>query len=227
MRVRLDGQSPYTLFLMLVLASASPRRRDLLAQAGYTCTVLPASICEDPHPGERPIPYVLRLARQKAEAVAASPEFFALAARHAAEPLLVLGADTTVVAPTGEMLAKPESDADARRMLRLLAGATHQVITGVALVAGSHTEVAAEVTHVTFLSPSDDEIARYVATGEPHGKAGAYAIQGQAARWIPRVHGCYFNVVGLPLALVATMIAGSEQRIARAQVFAETAHTSE
>jgi septum formation protein len=204
---------------MLILASASPRRRDLLAQAGYAFTVLPADIPEDPRPGENPIPYVLRLARQKAEAVAASPECAALAAQHPIKPLLILGADTTVVAPNGEMLTKPESDADAARMLRLLAGATHQVITGVALVAGEHTEVAAEVTHVTFLSPSDDDIARYIATGEPHGKAGAYAIQGQAARWIPRVHGCYFNVVGLPLALVASMIAGAEERFARARAF--------
>ncbi|HEX4067568.1 MAG TPA: Maf family protein [Acidobacteriaceae bacterium] len=203
---------------MLVLASASPRRRDLLAQAGYQFTVLPADIPEDPRPGEQPIPYVLRLARQKAEAVAASPQLAALQS-NAAGQALVLGADTTVVAPNGEMLAKPESDADAARMLRLLAGATHQVITGVALVAGAHTEVAAEVTHVTFLSPSDDEIARYVATSEPLGKAGAYAIQGQAARWIPRVHGCYFNVVGLPLALVAGMIAGAEERFARVASF--------
>lgn len=208
---------------MLVLASSSPRRGDLLAQAGYTFTVLPAAINEDPHPGEQPIPYVLRLARQKAEAVAASRELAALQSTAAGQPL-VLGADTTVVAPNGAMLAKPESDQDAARMLRLLAGATHQVITGVALVAGEHTEVAAEVTHVTFLSPSDDEIARYVATGEPHGKAGAYAIQGQAARWIPRVHGCYFNVVGLPLALVASMIAGAEDRLARAQAFTGTNH---
>jgi len=207
---------------VLLLASASPRRRDLLAQAGYEFTALPASVCEDPHPCEQPIPYVLRLARQKAEAVAASSEFAALAARHSGEPFFVLGADTTVVAPNGEMLAKPVSDADAARMLRLLAGATHQVITGVALVSGEHTEVAAEVTRVTFLSPSDDEIARYIATGEPHGKAGAYAIQGQAARWIPRVHGCYFNVVGLPISLVASMIAGAQERFARAESFAES-----
>ncbi len=207
---------------MLILASASLRRRDLLAQAGYTFTILPASICEDAHPGEQPIPYVLRLARQKAEAVAASPQLAALQSS-AAGQVIVLGADTTVVAPNGEMLAKPESDTDAARMVRLLAGATHQVITGVALVSGTHTEVAAEVTYVTFLSPSDEDIARYVATGEPRGKAGAYAIQGQAARWIPRVHGCYFNVVGLPLALVSSMIAGAEERFARAQAFAQSA----
>lgn len=203
---------------MLVLASASPRRRDLLTQAGFAFEVLTPSVDEDVHPGERPIGYVLRLARQKAEAVAASAQYQNLAQR-SPDPPMILGADTTVVAPTGEILGKPESDADAARMLRLLAGATHQVITGVALVSGTHTEVAAEVTHVTFLSPSPDDITRYIATGEPRGKAGAYAIQGQAARWIPRVHGCYFNVVGLPLALVASMIDGVSQRLARSRSF--------
>ncbi|MGC2619633.1 MAG: Maf family protein [Acidobacteriaceae bacterium] len=190
---------------MLVLASASPRRRDLLAQAGYEFQILPAEICEDLHPGEEPIAYVLRLAREKAEAVAASPEFAALC-RTQAEPPLILGADTTVVAPNGEILLKPEDDADAARMLRLLSGATHQVITGVALVANGATETAAEVTEVTVLNLSDKDIATYVATGEPHGKAGAYGIQGRFARWVPRIRGCYFNVVGLPLARVSGMI---------------------
>jgi septum formation protein len=201
---------------MLVLASASPRRRDLLAQAGYTFEVIPAEISEDLRPNETPIGYVLRLAREKAEAVAASPAFKAFAQTQT-EPPLILGADTTVVAPNGEILAKPEDDKDAARMLRLLAGATHKVITGVALLAPTQTdpvtEVAAEVTYVTMLTPSDEELAAYIATGEPRGKAGAYAIQGQAARWIPRVHGCYFNVVGLPLALVASMIEGLELRL--------------
>jgi septum formation protein len=196
---------------MLVLASASPRRRDLLTQAGYTFQVIPAEVCEDLRPGEEPIPYVLRLAREKAEAVAQSPELLALAAG-AADSAVVLGADTTVVAPTREILAKPEGDADAARMLRLLSGATHQVITGVAVVAAGATEVAAEVTHVTFAHLSDDDIAAYIASGEPHGKAGAYAIQGRAARWIPRIHGCYFNVVGLPLALAACMIDAAQRR---------------
>lgn len=201
---------------MLVLASASPRRRDLLAQAGYTFATVPASISEDLRSGETPIGYVLRLAREKAEAVTASAEFAAFASTQN-EPSLILGADTTVVAPSGEILAKPEDDADAARMLRLLAGATHKVVTGVALMApmqnDSITEVAAEVTCVTMLTPSEDELAAYIATGEPRGKAGAYAIQGQAARWIPRIHGCYFNVVGLPLALVASMIEGIEFRL--------------
>ena len=196
---------------MLVLASASPRRRDLLTQAGYTFQVIPAEVCEDVRPGEEPIPYVLRLAREKAEVVAQSPELLALVAG-AADSAVVLGADTTVVAPTGEILGKPENDADAARMLRMLSGATHQVITGLAVVAAGATEVAAEVTHVTFSSLSDENIAGYIASGEPHGKAGAYAIQGRAARWIPRIHGCYFNVVGLPLALAASMIDAAQRR---------------
>ena len=198
---------------MLVLASASPRRRDLLTQAGYTFQVIPAEVCEDVRPGEEPIPYVLRLAREKAEVVAQSPELLALVAG-AADSAVVLGADTTVVAPTGEILGKPENDADAARMLRMLSGATHQVITGLAVVAAGATEVAAEVTHVTFSSLSDENIAGYIASGEPHGKAGAYAIQGRAARWIPRIHGCYFNVVGLPLALAASMIDAAQRRTA-------------
>jgi septum formation protein len=199
---------------MLVLASASPRRRDLLTQAGYTFEVLPADVPEDVRPGETPIGYVLRLAREKAETVAGLPK---LAALRGDEPTLILGADTTVVAPSGEILVKPEDDADAARMLRLLGGATHKVITGVAIVAPTEknmiTEVAAEVTWVTMLTPTDDELAEYIASGEPQGKAGAYAIQGRAARWIPRVHGCYFNVVGLPIALVASIIEGVEQRL--------------
>jgi septum formation protein len=201
---------------MLVLASGSPRRRDLLAQAGYAFDVLPADILEDLRPGETPIGYVLRLAREKAEAIAASPQFAALN-RDPDEPTLILGADTTVVAPTGEILGKPEDDADAARMLRLLSGATHKVITGIALIAPTEedaiTEVAAEVTWVTMLTPSQEDLARYIATGEPRGKAGAYAIQGMAARWIPRIHGCYFNVVGLPLALIASMMEGIQSRL--------------
>ena len=185
---------------MLVLASASPRRRDLLAQAGYSFEIIPAEISEDLRPNETPIGYVLRLAREKAEAVAASPVFKTFAQT---EPPLILGADTTVVAPNGEILAKPEDDKDAARMLRLLSGATHKVITGVALLAPTPadpiTEVAAEVTYVTMLTPTDDELAAYIATGEPLDKAGAYAIQGHAARWIPAIAGDYSNVVGLPI----------------------------
>lgn len=183
---------------MLVLASASPRRRELLAQAGFSFEVQPADVNEDMHPGEDPIAYVTRLAREKAEAV------FAQRAGADTE-LVVLGADTTVCVDR-QILGKPDSAQDAARMLRLLSGRTHRVITGVALVSANQTQVAAEVTAVQFLSLSEAEIADYIATGEPSDKAGAYAIQGRAARWIPRIEGCYFNVVGLPIALVSTLL---------------------
>ena len=190
-------------------------------QAGYAFSVHPAHIPEDLLPEELPIAYVVRLAREKAETVlrelsgesqgaeapptANRPIFGQELGRAAGDSLVVLGADTTVVLD-GRILAKPADSTDASRMLRLLSGRTHRVITGVALATRSGTEVAAEVTAVRFLTLSDREIAEYVATGEPLDKAGAYAIQGRAARWIPRVEGCYFNVVGLPLALVATML---------------------
>ncbi|MFT4114842.1 Maf family protein [Silvibacterium sp.] len=193
---------------MLVLASASPRRKDLLIRAGFDFTVLPADIPEEPREGEPPVAYVIRLAREKAEAVRAKlPN---------GEQQMILAADTTVVAPNGEILGKPADEADAARMLRLLSGATHQVATGVAVLAGEVTEIAAETTWVTFATMSDAEIANYIATGEPADKAGAYGIQGAAARYIPRVHGCYFNVVGLPMALVASMIEGVERQLTKA-----------
>lgn len=188
---------------MLVLASASPRRRELLTQAGYQFQIHPAHIPEDPHPNEDPIAYVTRLARQKAEFVFA--KLSANPSEGAAPPQVVLGADTTVTFDN-HILGKPENDADAARMLRLLSGRTHRVITGIAIVTASRTEVAAEVTAVQFLTLSEKEIRDYIATGEPTDKAGAYAIQGHAARWIPRIEGCYFNVVGLPISLVATLL---------------------
>ena len=197
---------------MLVLASASPRRRELLAQVGYTFEVRPAHVLEDPRPGEEPVAYVVRLAREKAEAV-----YRALAGQEGGvefvdgRELTVLGADTTVVVD-GEILGKPQDAVDAARMLRMLSGRTHRVITGVALATAEGTEVAAEATAVRFVGMTDEEIATYVATGEPMDKAGAYAIQGQAARWIPRIEGCYFNVVGLPLALVTAMLERHKQR---------------
>jgi septum formation protein len=181
----------------LILASASPRRRGLLAQAGFVFEVAPADVPEVRKPGEDPIRFVTRLAREKAEAVAAT---------HAVTPdAIVLGADTIVVV-NEEILGKPQDAADAARMLRLLSGQTHQVITGLCLAKGRERQRAAEVTFVRFVTLSDQEIADYVATGEPLDKAGAYAIQGRAGRWVPRIHGCYFNVVGLPLALVSSMI---------------------
>jgi septum formation protein len=186
---------------MLVLASASPRRRELLTQAGYDFTVHAAHIPEDPLLDENPIAYVTRLARQKAEAV-----FSQISSKAPPPPdVVVLGADTTVTLDS-QILGKPESPTDAARMLRLLSGRTHRVITGVAVITATRTEVAAEVTAVRFHTLSDQEIAAYIATGEPMDKAGAYAIQGRAARWIPRIEGCYFNVVGLPIALVAALL---------------------
>jgi septum formation protein len=189
----------------LILASASPRRRELLAQAGYDFDVKPSSLTESRRPEEDAIRFATRLAREKAEAVYA---------RH--QPAIVLGADTVVVCD-GEVMGKPADPADAERMLLLLAGRTHQVVTGVAVVWGSSSppaiEVAAELTQVTMRTLSPEEVSRYVATGEPMDKAGAYAIQGYAGRWIPRISGCYFNVVGLPLALVATMLEAAESRL--------------
>jgi septum formation protein len=200
---------------MLILASASPRRSQLLAQAGFTFEVRPAHIPEDPLPGEDPIAYVTRLAREKAQVVfdqiaAGAPNQSVNVAAPCAidiQTLAVLGADTTVTLDE-QILGKPEDASDAARILRMLSGRSHRVITGVALVTHEAIEVAAEVTAVQFLTLSEEEIAAYIATGEPMDKAGAYGIQGLAARWIPRVEGCYFNVMGLPLALVASMLEG-------------------
>jgi septum formation protein len=182
---------------MLILASASPRRRELLTQAGFLFDVHPADIPEEPRPGEEPTAYVIRLAREKAQAV-----YDELGDPRA----VVLGADTTVTLDE-QILGKPEDAADAARMLRLLSARAHRVITGVAVVSAAGTEAAAEVTAVSFSALTEKEIAAYAASGEPMDKAGAYAIQGRAARWIPRIEGCYFNVVGLPIARVCAMLA--------------------
>jgi septum formation protein len=185
---------------MLILASASPRRRELLTQAGLTFRVLPADIDETPLPNEPAAAYVERLAIEKAQAIAIlHPED------------TILAADTAVVlighAEADEILGKPTSPEDAIRMLTLLSGRTHAVMTGVALAApGQPLRSTVEITHVTFNLIPPAEIAAYVATGEPLDKAGAYAIQGYAARWIPRIEGDYFNVVGLPIARVITLL---------------------
>ena len=189
---------------MLILASASPRRRELLTQAGFEFQIHPAHIPEDPHPNEDPIAYVTRLARQKAEAV-----YESLTDERSDPTTVVLGADTTVTLDN-HILGKPENPEDAARMLRLLSGRTHRVVTGIALVSATLQQTAAEVTAVQFLTLSEEEIQTYIATGEPNDKAGAYAIQGRAARWIPRIEGCYFNVVGLPISLVSTLLASAE-----------------
>jgi len=184
---------------MLILASASPRRRDLLEQIGLTFTVETADIDETPHLAEDPVAYVKRLAEHKAAAV-----FARHTDRHR---LIVLGADTTVVVDQ-QIVGKPADATDAARMLRLLSGRTHQVITGVALITATAPPlVEAEITDVEFNPLTGSQIDAYIATGEPMGKAGAYAIQGRAARFIPRIDGCYFNVVGLPLARVSAMLA--------------------
>lgn len=193
---------------MLILASASPRRRELLKQVGYLFQVHPAHIPEAPLEGEDALTYVTRLAREKAEIVFRElTEAKAVAgdAGLEGESLVVLGADTTVTLDN-HILEKPQDATDAARMLRLLSGRIHRVITGVALVTAEGAEVAAEATAVQFVELSEADIAAYVATGEPMDKAGAYGIQGRAARWIPRIEGCYFNVVGLPLAQVARLL---------------------
>jgi septum formation protein len=179
---------------MLVLASASPRRQELLRNAGITFDVQPADIPEDALPGEAAKECAERLAREKALSVAGQrPQD------------CVLGADTVVVID-GQILGKPSDAADAARMLRLLSGREHQVITGVCLVAGGQRSVASETTSVTMSEISEKEVTDYVASGEPMDKAGAYAIQGIASRWIPRIEGDYSNVVGLPVALVCRML---------------------
>ena len=204
---------------MLVLASASPRRQELLRNAGIPFTVQPADVNETPLPRESARDCAERLAREKAVTVWKS------------RPRdLVLGADTVVV--IGEkILGKPVDAEDAARILRMLSGKEHQVITGVCLagpgardqglgISESSSQVsneemgiencevrtASETTLVTMSELSDKEIREYVATGEPMDKAGAYAIQGMASRWIPRIEGDYGNVVGLPVALVFRML---------------------
>jgi septum formation protein len=190
--------SPAIASSRLILASASPRRRELLAQAGYTFTVEAADVDESLRTGEAPEAYVLRLAAEKALAVYL---------RHAAEEhAVVLGADTTVVCD-GEILAKPADAADAKRMLRALSGRTHQVLTGIAAMTRAGAASAVETTDVVFSSIPEAELDLYCATVEPLDKAGAYGIQGYAARWIPRIDGCYFNVMGLPIDRTVRLIA--------------------
>jgi septum formation protein len=187
---------------MLVLASASPRRQELLRNAGIAFRAQAADVDETPLAGEVARDYAERLAREKALAVwRLRPED------------VVLGADTIVV--VDEMiLGKPADAEDAVRMLRLLSGRVHCVITGVCVVEAvargqlpvASLRIASETTLVTMNELSEDEIREYVATGEPMDKAGAYAIQSRASRWIPRIEGDYSNVVGLPVALVSAML---------------------
>ena len=179
----------------LVLASASPRRAELLASAGYAFTVDPAEVDESGQPGEAPEAYVLRVARDKARAVAARRE----------PGEIVLAADTTVVFD-GEILAKPADESDAIRMLSRLSGGEHRVFTGVVAISGRRELAEVVATRVRLLPLGMDEIQWYVRTGEPMGKAGAYAIQGRAARFVDWIEGSWSNVVGLPVATVSGMI---------------------
>jgi len=188
---------------MLVLASASPRRQELLRNAGIPFEVQPAHIPEDGLPGEAAKDCAERLAREKALAVARQRPHDC-----------VLGADTVVVVD-GQILGKPSDAADAARMLRLLSGRQHQVITGVCLVFGGQCSVASETTSVTMSEISEKEIADSIASGEPMDKAGAYAIQGVASRWIPRIEGDYSNVGGLPVALVWRMLRQARANLAQ------------
>ena len=193
---------------MLILASASPRRHELLAQAGLKFTAEAANLNEDLLPNEAAAPYVQRLAEEKAQAVWNAHR----SSDTADDPLVVLGADTCVVVE-GHILGKPADSADARRMLELLSGRTHAVLTGIAAITAKRTVRDLDITQVTFNVITDVEIARYIASGEPLDKAGAYAIQGYAARWIPRIEGCYFNVVGLPIARTIAALARAESEI--------------
>jgi septum formation protein len=190
---------------LLVLASGSPRRHQLLGELGVPFDVRPADVDESPRPGEDAEALVRRLAVDKAEAgLVAAPE----------RPIVVLAADT-LVAVEGEVLGKPVDEADAARMLRRLSGTRHQVMTGVAVATADATgtastlEVVVATTHVHMAPWSEDEIAAYVASGEPMDKAGSYAIQEGADRKVTRIEGDFDNVVGLPLAVVRPLLAGA------------------
>ena len=175
---------------MLILASASPRRREILSNAGIAHTVVvPAGVDESVHPGEDPAAYVRRLAETKSRAVPTSPSE------------IVLAADTTVVID-GEILGKPQDEAEARWMLHRLSGRDHTVLTGICLRRGAETIVDSAASTVRFLPLSEHEIAAYAASGEPFDKAGGYGIQGRAAAFVTHIVGSYTNVVGLPLAQV-------------------------
>jgi septum formation protein len=206
--------------MKLILASTSPRRAEILRDAGFSFTVVASSIDETPVPGESPSDLVQRLADAKAE----------LAATRAVGPAIIVAADT-VVALEGRIFGKPRSSDDARHMLLNLSGRTHAVVTGVTLIRLPDAErrtlirlpdaerrtlirlpdaerrTFVESTLVHFAQLSEEEITRYLATEEPHDKAGAYAIQGRAGRYIPRIEGDYFNVVGLPLSHVTQALA--------------------
>jgi septum formation protein len=192
---------------MLILASASPRRRELLLQAGFAFTVHPAEIDESPLPNEAASAYVQRLAIEKAQAVCKLHAHLDTLS----DPLIVLAADTSVVLhPSGveeKILGKPRTLAEAESMLTLLAGRTHAVMTGLAAVTPTRTLSDVEITQVAFNLIPPAELDAYLQSGEPMDKAGAYGIQGFAARWIPRIEGDFYNVMGLPIARTVALLA--------------------
>jgi len=187
--------------MKLILASASPRRAEILRGAGIAFKTQAVLLDEERRAGELPGDYVCRLALEKARVAAEERE-----SRYSGE-CLFLGADTIVVAGE-EVMGKPASEEDARRMLRRLSASVHEVHTGVALLRrpGATERVAEEATRVTFAPLSAGEIESYIRTGEPFDKAGAYAIQGSGGRYVTRIEGCYFNVMGLPLARVWSLL---------------------
>ncbi len=195
---------------MLILASASPRRSELLRNAGIPFVVQPAHVDENMLPGEAPEVYAKRMALEKARTVfRQNPQ------------QRILGADTIVMVDA-EVLGKPRDPADAARMLRLLSGRSHWVITGVCVIkavssfesrVSSIEDVRAETTEVWMRQLEEEEIREYISSGEPMDKAGAYAIQGIASRWISKIAGCYFNVVGLPVPLVYRMLQGGDDTV--------------
>jgi len=209
--------------MRLVLASASPRRAELLTSAGFTFETLAVDADERPRPGEAPPAYVRRLAGEKSARAlnllrcssrtgAGPPEGAYLQGPpegghdgRGANDLVVLGADTAVVLD-GEILGKPRDDEDARAMLRRLSGKRHEVLTGVSLRTVGDEMGLVEATSVWFARLTPDAVAWYTSTGEGRDKAGAYAIQGLASRFIPRIEGSYSNVVGLPVAVVADLL---------------------
>jgi septum formation protein len=188
---------------MIVLASGSPRRKELLAQAGVEFVVEVSDVPEEMLEGELAADYVSRLAEEKARAVFA---------RRGDPGLMVIGADTCVLSGS-EVLGKPLNKEDARRMLEALSGRTHQVLTGVAVVSEAGAQVAVEITQVTFDVIPPIEMEEYLDSGHAMDKAGAYGIQGYCARWIPRIEGCYFNVVGLPIARTMGLMGLAKERL--------------
>jgi septum formation protein len=174
---------------VLVLASKSPRRQQILRDAGIPFVLRAADVVEERRPGEPPVNYVRRLAEEKAFAVRLD------------SGEIVLGADTVVVVD-GQVLEKPRDGADAMRMLALLSGREHEVITGICLRSETRKIVDTAITRVRFVALTAEELEAYAASGEPMDKAGAYAIQGLASKFIDRIEGDYFNVVGLPVAVV-------------------------